>query len=173
MGRRKTLSIPERKKMVRDGEVELTPRKKALLWMQAEPEHLTGPALSAARKGVGLQLSAEAAGLTMAELKYMLELGEDGHPAYREFRDEFLRARSEPAINVIHGVIEDATNEERRDLKAQRMALEIVAPGLLGDGGQKKSDENQMQTHNFTVNINEKFEAVPVVQAEDAEFEDA
>jgi len=171
----KSLSIKEQKALVAAGEVKLTPRKTALLYRRTEPEEITGPVLSAAGCGAGIRLAAGQGGLTESELRYILELGEAGHPAYREFHDEYLRRSTEPGVHVMRSLLEDATDPERRTLGHQRLALKAVAPELVvEDAGVKREGAPALQTQHFVVNIQDKFETVPVVGAEveDAEFEE-
>jgi hypothetical protein len=167
-----SITIRKHKDLVASGELELTPRKLALLHATSIPDEMSGSMLSAARAGAGasLRLVAESAGLTQSELQYILDLAEMGHPAYREFRDNFLRARSEPAIGVIRGLIDDATDLERRNTVNQKMALDVTAPGLLESAQLAKNRGEAVQTQHFVVNISDKFEAVPA--AVDAEYEE-
>ena len=92
--------LREHRRQVRKGEVRLTPRKVGLLQCQTEPESITGPILSALRKGCGPKAAAGEAGCTLDELKYMVFLGEAGHKAYEVFFEEYNRARAAPVARL-------------------------------------------------------------------------
>ena len=169
MGKGKHLALRDRKAAVESGESRISDRKVALLYAQSEPERITGPLLSARREGASKKVAAHLAGLTVDELDYVLELARDGHPAWREFHDEWLRQSAQPQRLIMAAALADATDPEKSTVERQRFALQIMDPeewaerGGRGRGGA----ENQMQTQNFVVNIRERFDEV--IEAEDAE----
>jgi hypothetical protein len=169
-----SLSIREQKALVASGEVTLTPRKTALLYRSTEALDITGPILSAAGCGAGIRLAAGQGGLTESELRYVLDLGAAGHPAYREFHDEYLRRSTEPGVLVAKSLLEDAVDPEKRTLAHQKLALRVTAPELVAEDRGVEKDQPAVQTQHFVVNIQDKFETVPVVRGdvEDAEFEE-
>lgn len=170
MGKTSHLALRDRKAAVASGEVKLSDRKVALLYAQSAPESITGPVLSARRSGASKKVAAESAGLTVDELDYVMELARDGHPAWREFHDEWLRESAEPQRRVMAAVLADALDPERATVERQRFALEIMDPGEWADRGRRSSgrDAGPMQTQNFVVNIRERF-GPPDVDAEDVE----
>jgi hypothetical protein len=79
--------------------VPAEPRKQAILYQRAgflvdTMEERTERALEAALSGGTLRQAALAAGMTPAELTYMMKLGEAGHPSYGEFFTDMLAARA-------------------------------------------------------------------------------
>ena len=166
------LSIEKRKELVQSGVSKISPRKQALLYRQTEPLEMTGPILSAIRRGVPPGVAAGLGNCTLDELKYMIELGEAGSPAYREFRDEYIRARSEPVSLVTQGIYDDAIDETRRTVTTQKLALQVLAPELLEESQNKGRGTPAVQSQHFTVNIQEKFEATPMGGVMDADYEE-
>jgi hypothetical protein len=156
----KSLSIRDRKDLVASGRVELTPRKVALLYAHEAPTTMSGEILGARHRGASKKVAAEAGGLTLAELEYVFELAEAGHPAWREFYDEWLRESAAPQLQVMEAVYRDAVDPEKSTVARQRFALEVMDPGTWKEEAPGKKASEPIQTQNFVVNVRDRFDVV-------------
>jgi hypothetical protein len=120
-----------------------------------------------------MKVAAQQGRLTVDELRYVLELGEGGHPAYREFFDEWMLESSRPMLEVHEAALEDALHEERRTPERMKFAMAIMDPEAVREREQVVTGKGQMQTQNFVVNLRERFEPVEVPDMEVLDAEDA
>jgi hypothetical protein len=166
-------AIAKRKKNVGS----LSPRKRALLWaerMDRRTEHLV---LDAVGCGASQKMSAEAGGLTLPELQYIFKLAEDGHPAYRDFRDDYFQRHTEHMLEVVQAQHRAATSDEG-SIADRRFALELHEPETFKDAAAAKGGVpagGAYQANHYTFNVktswddDELGEEPAVVDAEDVE----
>ena len=170
-----SVAIAKRKKTAN----RLTPRKQAILWAERLNHDTSVAVLSAVKAGGSHKVAAEAGGFTLAELQFIFSLAEDGHYAYRDFRDEYFHHRAMRVLSISEAQIKAATSDEG-SIADRKYALELIEPETFKeDASQIARPGGAYQANQFTFNVRTSWDdeevaspAPPMVDAEDVEVVD-
>jgi len=150
----------------------LSLRKQALLWSEYMPERAHHLILEAVGGGASQKTAAEAGGFTLAELRYVFKLAEDGHPAYRDFRDEYYKRHADCVMGVVEAQHRRAISDEG-SISDRRFALELSEPETYKDpprGSPTPSVKTAFQANECVFNVTTSWDdEADVVDAESVE----
>ena len=146
-------------------------------YMPERAEHLI---LEAVGGGASRKTAAEAGGFTPGELKYIFDLAEEGHPAYRDFRDEYYQRHADCVMGVVQAQHRRAISDDG-SISDRRYALELSEPETFKD--QPKSSPSPsvgtaFQANECTFNVRTSWDDDPdeddsgVIEAESVEVVD-
>jgi len=148
----------------------LTPRKQALLWAEHLDCDTSIAILSAVKAGGSHKMAAEAGGMTLPELQFIFKLAEDGHYAYRDFRDEYFHHRAMRVLSISEAQIRAATSDEG-SIADRRYALELIEPETFKeDVAARAPGGGAYQANQFTFNVKTSWDDdPPTIDAESVE----
>jgi len=134
------------------------------------PERAEYLILDAVGGGASQKTAAEAGGFTLAELRYVFKLAEEGHPAYRDFRDDYYKRHADCVLGVVHAQHRRAVSDEG-SIADRRYALELTEPETFKEPARGStptpSVKTAFQANECVFNVTTSWDDEPAPAEED------